>query len=565
MGVERDKDKNSKFRLEIIVPDSFHVSGGPFCCFVKLIPIYDVETKLNSTFTVDFVAINTYGVLIADDKAKVKSKIQTTLRFPFLLEESSKLSQNQNVFLIYSSDSVLFCTGKEINGQSKELSYQYRCKIPPFIPPSLKGSSASINYYVYVTVQYRNSSDPKHQYSISERLEFVVLGSIYHDFPILDIKYYPILPKIGESTRDFYRDCKSIISNNYGTDNMLFNYESSLVNLLESEEDLSEPKELSIQLYRDLNTFLVLWDSISDLENLDGIAYINVLHCFNSIVADFTNLAKTGDIHRIEKLKEWFGDILNPELYGKGDSASAENIDEALNMFLEKLEVKTCCLYDTSLETMKSLVSCSFKERNRVEGEEALKFSCEGNKLCVCHISGFSRIEDSEDMDFTTNSWFELRFDFSESKRHCLKVDISFVRTDVLMDATPRRHHVITNQLITLGKTTSTITSFIPKDTIPTFSCAFIDVSYRLEITFFCFEDNVNIMERDSIKAGLNKLKLVRWEKPIRILQNQLLGINARDRNFNHTKTSRGIPPGIKKSCIHFCGRQIPLYKTIEM
>lgn len=567
MDIIRGNGNNGKFRLEIVVPDSFHVSGGSLCCFVKLLPLNDTRDSYNSALTIDFIAINTYGVLVLDGKAKVKPKIQTTLRFPFLLEESSKLSQNQDLFLIFSSDSVLFCTGKEITSESKELNYHYRCKIPPFIPPSIKGSNVSISYYVYLTMQYRNSLDPRNPHTFSEKLEFVILGSIYSEFPILDMKYYPILPKIGESNfnENFDRDCRSIISGAYRSDNMLFNYESALIDLSDFEEDQSLSKTPSIHLSRDLNTFLILWDSIYELENLDGIASINILHCFNHIVEDFTNLTKTGDIQHIEKLKGWFGDTLNTELYSKGSAVQKHTTDEVSDMFLKKLQVKMCCLYNTSMDTMKSLVSRSIKEKRRVASEEALNFSCEGNKLCLCNISGFSRVEDSEDIEFVVNSWFEIRLDFSDSKRHCLKVDISFVRMDTPLDGSPCGHHVIHNQLVTIGKTTSVLTSFIPKDIIPTFNCTFLDVSYKLEITFFCFEDHVNMLERNSIKAGLNKLKLIKWEKPVKILQNEVLSINAHNRNFKDSKISQNMPSGIKKSCVHFCGRQIPLSKTVEI
>ncbi|UKJ87769.2 hypothetical protein MACJ_000209 [Theileria orientalis] len=359
--MEGDEDQiEATIRIELVVPDSIHLSGGPFCSYVNLIPIASEKETKNCSITIDFISINLYGVVIYDSKLLTTSKFQSTLHLRFLQSEREELHHNQDLSLIFLSDPVVFCTSREFGANFEELRYRFTSLLPPFLPPSFTGKHVSYSYFVYLFVQYRNSLNSKETKTVSKKLEFNVLGSIYEELPILDVKYYPILPKKGgfdlsklhELTES---ECVNIIKTHISDkdpDSISFNFKCRVIDVSQgySEDDRAQ----NYLVRRDLDLVWYLWDEFYDSGNPQVRDDLSLLLCFDTIVDTFSNFDYDSDLYKINKYKNWFGNLFPQELHTRED-LDPEGTNMLLRVFLKKLELRMCSYYKVTLEDLKGV------------------------------------------------------------------------------------------------------------------------------------------------------------------------------------------------------------------
>ncbi|KAK1934907.1 hypothetical protein X943_003003 [Babesia divergens] len=326
---------DGRVRIQVTIPDGRYVSGGPFCCFVKVAPIISDSADSKGPVTVDFIAINVYGRACFRNKLLDISKIQSSLRFGFLTEERETLNNNDNVHLIFSSDAVIFCTGTEITNSSSETFYRFTCTIPPFIPPTVDGEDVSCNYYVDVTVQYNANSQSHHRETI-------------RGVPTLDDVYHPFLPKSNgysleegnirdDTISQLYLDCTA---HTKGPRNMFFNYESR-VDALDSGNSTNQSPDTFL-LSNDLNAFWRVWDTMNGSGLNHEPEESAILRHYNDFVEKFTALITNDSTSKeVEKFRAWFGTVLSTDSCNTGDEVLPSDRKSILEKLVEKVGNQT--------------------------------------------------------------------------------------------------------------------------------------------------------------------------------------------------------------------------------
>ncbi|UKK00180.2 hypothetical protein MACK_000250 [Theileria orientalis] len=541
--MEGDEDQiEDTVRIELVVPDPIHLSGGPFCSYVNLIPIASEKQEKNGSVTIDFISINLYGVVVYDSKLLTTSKFQSTLRLRFLQSERDELQQNQDLSLIFLSDPVVFCTSREFGANFEELRYRFTSLLPPFLPPSFTGKHVSYSYFVYLIVQYRNSLNAKETKTVSKKLEFNVLGSIYQgtvavvvahlnlELPILNVKYYPILPKKGGFDLSKLYDlseseCVNIIKTHISdkdSDSISFNFKCRVMEV--SQEYSEDDRAQNYLVRRDLDLVWYLWDEFYDSGSPQAKDDLPLLLCFNTIVDTFSNFDYDTDLYKINKYKNWFGNLFPQELH-KREDLDSEGINTLLRVFLKKLELRMCSYYKIKLEDLKR-TTIPPNNDSLCPTDEIINFTIDRKKLCTFTISGLRSVEEGNILEISAGSWFSVHYDMTNSKRPCLKIQLTLQRLEShenhvkLITST-----VIEESSITLGKLKGSVNCFIPSTVVPSFRNSFLDVSYRMEVRFFYLPDVVDIFDQNAIKSGLNKLKTLDWKWRVRILRNTSAGL----------------------------------------
>ncbi|CDR95852.1 hypothetical protein, conserved [Babesia bigemina] len=368
---------DGRVAIQVAVADSYHVSGGPFCCFVRVAPVESQWSDDDTPVSVDFISLNVYGLVSFGSRLLAPSKIQNSLHFGFLKEARRRLKPNEGAHLICASDAVLFHTCTEIKRTSPE-SYcrstphptdsgadRYTCTIPPFVPPTVDGENVSCNYFVDVTVQHSSNRLSLQRETLRRRLEFRVQGSIYPGVPTLDDALYPFLPKKGGYRLDggrvdeavLPRVCRDITSGDYGRENMFFDYDSTLVRLeaespaVEITADRSTDASL---LSRDLNAFWHVWDTMNGSGFLHEPEESYVLRRYNRFVEQFTELVLNDATGKeLEKYRPWFGSMLQV-MQPSGDQGPAGGgRHEALRKFYKVVEERIAQLQGTTMDNLR--------------------------------------------------------------------------------------------------------------------------------------------------------------------------------------------------------------------
>ncbi|KAK1442106.1 hypothetical protein BgAZ_401360 [Babesia gibsoni] len=538
MDLENTPKEGGRVRIQVTIPDSHHVSGGPFCCFVKVAPIASDPSHSENPVTLDFIALSVYGIARIRNKLMETSKLQNNLRFSFLTEERQSLNSNEIAHLIFSSDSVIFSTCTEITPSSPEAYYRFTCTIPPFIPPTVEGEHVSCNYYVEVTVQYNSSPLNHDRQTLRQKLEFLITGSIYPGVPTLDDMFHPFLPKRGGyNIEDGIGDdlivkvASDFMSSEQKRGNMFFNY-SCRVDALESDSISAKPEDTFL-LSHDLNTFWHVWDTMnaSGFQNVPEEAFI--ISRYEEFTSKFTELVLNDSTGKeLEMLKPWFGNILYSGFYDSGNKLSERKLRTHLNKFFSTVSSKIATINNTTMENLSRNAKDSMKAQQEITSDDSKKvmnFSLGGNRLCTCSLQGFSQLHGSKEFILPVNSWFSIFFDFPDAFK-CLQVEINIVRieTSGAQDVRTSRTCVLQRTLYTLGKIHSNVTMFLPTNTTPTFACSFLSVSYALEICFYHYSEPADFLKPDSAKEGLNNLGMLKWDNPIRVLQNESIRIRSR-------------------------------------
>ncbi|ORM39676.1 putative ATP-binding cassette [Babesia sp. Xinjiang] len=542
--------------IRVTISDSYHLSGGPFCCFVRVAPIASNWSDSDAPVTIDFISLNVYGLASFRDLPLQPSKLQNTLHFGFLNEARRGLKIDESAHLIFASDAALFSTCSEIDGSSTASYYRYMCTIPPFLPPTVESENVSYKYYVYVTVQYSLGSRTPQRETLHRRLEFAVVGSVYPGIPTLDNVFYPFLPKSegylfeGGRVADAVmpKVCMDIIDENYGRDNMFFNYETHL-DTLESDSEAAEVRNIhstsKLLLTRDLNAFWHVWDTMngSNLSHEPEESY--VLRRYNGFIERFTNLIlnDTTD-EQFEQLRPWFGSMLRPDVSVGCEDDSPSLRREMLQMFYKEVEERHTQAHGATVETLRRAAGDALEVLRETPSDgslpkfllitfadsmKTLSFAFRGRRFCTCKLQGFGQLLDANEFTLPTNSWFTVSFDFPDAFL-CLQVDVALVRCD---SAGPSQTHssersVLKRSLFTLGKSTTSVTLYAPMDTAPTFTSSLLSVSYKLELCFHHFPEPSRCLRADARRAELSKLRMLRWDHPVRMLQSESLRVQSR-------------------------------------
>ncbi|GBE59736.1 ABC transporter [Babesia ovata] len=545
--MEAAKIGDGRVAIQVTVADSYHVSGGPFCCFVRVAPVESQWSDDDPPVSVDFISLNVYGIVSFSNRLFTPSKIQNNLHFGFLKEARRRLKPNEGAHLICASDAVLFHTCTEIDRTSPESYYRYTCTIPPFVPPTVDGENISCNYYVDVTVQHSSNRLSLQRQTLHRRLEFRVQGSIYPEssgVPTLDDALYPFLPKKGGYTLDggrvdeaiLPRVCQDITSGNYGRQNMLFDYESMLVRL----EAESPPTDISkdqspdaFLLSRDLNAFWHVWDTMNGSGFLHEPEESYVLRRYNGFVEQFTELVLNDTTGKeLEKYRPWFGSMLQIMEPSGGRGQAGGGRHEALRNFYKVVEERIEQLQGTTMDNLRRTAGDSLEmqyEQAADGSNKVMNFSLEGRKLCTCNLQGFGQLRGAQEFTLPTNSWFTVHFDFPDAFR-CLQVDVNLVRFDVAgtQEQVTSEVSVVQRSLYTLGKTQSSVTLFVPMHTTPTFISSFLAVSYKLELRFSYYAEAINTLQEDTARAGLSRLRMLKWDHSVRLLQSESVRLQSR-------------------------------------
>nr|PVC52281.1 hypothetical protein MACL_00000912 [Theileria orientalis] len=526
-----DDQIDDTLRIELVVPDPIHLSGGPFCSYVNLMPIASEKEKKNDSVTIDFISINLYGVVIHDSKLLSTSKFQSTLHLRFLQSEREELQHNQDLSLIFLSDPVVFCTSREFGANFEQLRYRFTSLLPPFLPPSFAGKHVSYSYFVYLFVQYRNSLNARETKTVSRKLEFNILGSIYQELPILNVKYYPILPKKGGfdlsklhelSESECVNVIKTHISDSKEPESISFNFKCRVIEV--SQEYSEDNRAQNYLVRRDLDLVWYLWDEFYDSSNPQVKDDLALLSSFNTIVDTFSNFDYEADLYKINKYKNWFGNLFPEELHTREDLDS-ESISMLLSVFLKKLERRMCSYYKIKLEDLKR-DTIKPKDNSLAPADEIITFTIDRKRLCTFTISGLRPSDERNVLEIPAASWFSVHYDLANSKRPCLKIQLALQRLEShenhvkLITST-----VIEESSITLGKLKGSIHCFIPGTVVPSFRNSFLEVSYRIEVRFFYLPELVDIFDQNAIKSRLSKLKTLDWKWRVRILRSTSAGL----------------------------------------
>ncbi|GFE53698.1 hypothetical protein BaOVIS_011020 [Babesia ovis] len=542
--------------IQVTVGDSYHLSGGPFCCFVRVAPIASNWSDPDDRVTIDFISLNVYGLVTFRDRLPEPSRLQSNLHFGFLKEARRLLKPNETCHLIFASDAVIFSTCAEIGQSSPECFYRYMCTIPPFVPPTIISDSISCTYYVHTAVQYSSGLHNVQREILHRRLEFSLVGSIYPGVPTLDNGLYPFLPKSegyrleGGRVDDSLmpKVCSDIINENYCNGNMFFNYDTQL-DQLDSDGGNSElraaPLSDKFLLSRDLNAYWHVWDTMNGSNLVHEPEESYMLRRYNGFIDRVTNLIlKDPTEEQFEQLRPWFGSMLFP-----GISNDSENITDAphtglLQLFYKKVEERHAEVHGTTVESLRQVVGDSLEvqceeppdgrsQTNTMhivhsDSTKTLNFSFDGRRFCVCTLQGFSQRKGSDEFTLPTNSWFTVAFDFPDPFL-CLQVDITLARCDYY---TSDKHNtettVLQRSLFTLGKSQTSVTLFVPISTTPSFISSYLQVSYKLKLCFYHFPETTNISRVESTRIELGKLRILQWDYPLRILQSESLRVQAR-------------------------------------
>ncbi|GIX66202.1 ABC transporter [Babesia caballi] len=548
---------DGRVEVQVTVADGYHVSGGPFCCFVRVAPIASDAPESDGPqsdepVTVDFISLSVYGLASFRNRVLETSRLQSNLHFGFLKEARRDLRVNEGVHLIFASDPAICCACTDVSRASPELYYRFTCTIPPFVPPTVNSDNISCNYYVDVTVQCSAGLLNPLRTVLRRRLEFHVVGSVYPGVPTLEDAFYPILPVSGgyrlaggrvDDTL-LSKVCLDIVNGHYGHDNMFFNF-NGRIESLDGEtaggvsddgeadyESILEPVSTMAQdtflLSRDLNAFWHIWDAMngSGFQHEPEESY--VLRRYNRFVERLTDLVlndPTGA--ELEQYRQWFGGLFQHHRLATDVELPLDSRHELLQLFVSGLESRLEKVHGTSLDQLLHAAGDSLEVQREIQVDDSIKtmgFSLEGKSFCTCSLQGFSRLAGAHEFTLPLNSWFSIFFDFPDAFR-CLHVEVSLVRTDTAGVASPRTSevHVLQRSLYTLGKSQSNLALFVPMHTTPTFSCSFLNVSYRVELRFYYFEDSAGCP-----RAGLNRLRMLRWDHPVRLLPSESLAAAQR-------------------------------------
>eukprot|EP00371_Babesia_bovis_P001774 XP_001610421.1 hypothetical protein [Babesia bovis T2Bo] len=368
--------------IQVSLGDAYHVSGGPFCCFLRVAPIASNWSDADERVTIDFISCNVYGLVTFHDRVADLSHIQGTYQFGFLKDVRAGLKPNESCHLLFTSDAVIFSTSTEIGPSTPECYYRYMCTIPPFLPPTVNSDHVSCNYYVYVNVQYSNGIGSSQRSTLQCRLEFSIQGSIYSDVPTLNNEAYPFLPKsegyILEGGRiddrllpKLYAEVKN---GNLGNGSMLFDYDTLIDYLDPSLGDstlVAKSSPNRYLLFRDLNAYWHVWDTMHGSNFVHEPEESYILRRYNGFVDEFTKMILNGPSkERLEQLRPWFGDMLSPWYTEDSELLDEDARAKLLEQFYKDLEERHTKFYGISLDNLRRAASESVevKRENPLQG-----------------------------------------------------------------------------------------------------------------------------------------------------------------------------------------------------
>ncbi|XP_954474.1 uncharacterized protein TA19640 [Theileria annulata] len=524
------EDKTDEYsevvKIEIVVPDPIHYSGGPFCAFINILPVDSENSNNKSSLNIDFISVNLYGVITFDTRAINLPKTNNTLHFPFLQLERAELSNNQDICLIFATNPL-----------------------------------------------YRNPNSINEISTISRKLEFNLLGSVYFDFPLLNPKYFPVLTKptgFDLSNLDTVAEnvciqlIESYLEEDENNKNLFFSFKCSVEDT--GEENKAPAFSNNTIISRDLDLVWTFYDVCINRQEHVGTRHEGVQNSLECMFDQFSNL-ELEDPEKMERVKKCFENFETiVKLPGED---KPETLNELINSFKKRLEQRLQLNHQGTLEQIKTNTPNFCKLDSGTNQKETMSFTFDGLKLCSCVISGFKSSNLVQDLEISVDSWFSVHFDFLGAYKRCFKVRVRLIRSETCTESGKSEQSIMIDEsMSTLGKLKCTITSCIPGLMVPSFNHFVVKVSYELEITFFCFQKDVDVHDVNSVKSSVNNLKTIKWNKPVRIFQNDFLEQDAEEFQDQdqpgHLKYSKQFSKN-KLSSFIFSLKNNTLYKVIKL